>query len=65
MPRRDSERHWGPNVAKIPIAGGIGIVIGIGLMIGFLGSVPELRLWLFTALPLGIVLGIVIHFLRR
>ena len=65
MPRRDSERHWGPNVAKIPIAGGIGVIIAAGLMIGFLGSVPELRLWVFTALPVGIALGLLIHLMRR
>jgi hypothetical protein len=33
------EPHWGPRIEKIPIRGGIGAIIAIGLMIGFLAEV--------------------------
>jgi hypothetical protein len=43
------EPHWGPRIEKIPIRGGIGAIIAIGLMIGFLADVPETR---FIVMPL-------------
>ena len=59
------EPHWGPRIEKIPIRGGIGAIIAIGLMIGFLAEVPETRLWLFISVPLGLILGLILHLRHR
>ncbi len=58
------EPHWGPQIAKIPIKGWIGLVITIGMMIGILAEVPEARLWLFIAVPLGLIFALILHFAR-
>lgn len=59
------EPHWGPRIEKIPIRGGIGAIIAIGLMIGFLADVPETRLWLFVSVPLGLIFGIILYLRHR
>lgn len=59
------EPHWGPRIEKIPIRGGIGAIIAIGLMIGFLADVPETRLWLFVSVPLGLIFGIILYLHHR
>ncbi len=59
------EPHWGPRIEKIPIRGGIGAIIAIGLMIGFLADVPETRLWLFFSVPLGLIFGIILYLRHR
>ncbi|HYL95545.1 MAG TPA: hypothetical protein VET69_07045 [Terriglobales bacterium] len=55
------EPHWGPRIEKIPIRGGIGAIIAIGLMIDFLADVPETRLWLYISVPLGLIFGIILY----
>lgn len=59
------EPHWGPRIDKIPMGGAIGTIIGIGLMIGFLGSVPETRLWLYISVPIGIVVAMLLRWRNR
>ncbi len=59
------EPHWGPRIEKIPIRGGIGAIVAIGLMIGFLADVPETRLWLFVSVPLGLIFGIILYLRHR
>jgi hypothetical protein len=59
------EPHWGPRIEKIPIRGGIGAIIAIGLMIGFLADVPETRLWLYISVPLGLIFGIILYLRHR
>jgi hypothetical protein len=61
-PSQDSDPHWGPRIDKIPVAGAIGLVITVGIMIGFLAEVPETRLWLFISVPLGILFAVILHF---
>jgi len=48
------EPHWGPRIDKIPIKGWIGAVITIGMMVCIMAGVPQSRLWLFIAVPLGL-----------
>jgi hypothetical protein len=57
--------HWGPQIAKIPVSGFIGLVITVGLMLGFLFAVPQTRLWLYISVPVGIVVAVVLHFVGR
>ncbi|HJT00052.1 MAG TPA: hypothetical protein VJ756_13255 [Terriglobales bacterium] len=59
------EPHWGPRIEKIPIRGGIGAIIAMGLMIGFLAEVPETRLWLFISVPLGLIFGTILYLRHR
>jgi len=59
------EPHWGPRIEKIPIRGGIGAIIAIGLMIGLLADVPETRLWLFVSVPLGLIFGLIFYLRHR
>jgi hypothetical protein len=47
------------------MGGAIGAVIGVGLMIGLLGSVPETRLWLYVSVPLGLVIAVVLRWRNR
>lgn len=47
------------------MGGAIGTIIGIGLMIGFLGSVPETRLWLYISVPIGIVVAMLLRWRNR
>jgi hypothetical protein len=57
--------HWGPQIAKIPVSGAIGLIITVGLMLGFLMAVPETRLWLYISVPVGIGVAVVLHFVGR
>ena len=61
----DSGPHWGPQIAKIPVSGFIGLVVTIGLMIGFLFAVPQTRLWLYISVPIGIIVAVILHFAGR
>ena len=58
------EPHWGPRIDKIPIKGWIGAVITIGMMVCIMAGVPQSRLWLFIAVPLGLIFAVVLHFAK-
>lgn len=59
------EPHWGPRIEKIPIRGGIGAIVAIGLMIGFLAEVPATRLWLYISVPLGLIFALILYVRHR
>ncbi len=61
----DSGPSWGPQIAKIPVSGFIGLVVTIGLMIGFLVAVPQTRLWLYISVPIGVAVAVILHFAGR
>jgi hypothetical protein len=63
--KSESGPHWDPQIAKIPVSGFIGLVVTVGLMVGFLFVVPQTRLWLFVSLPIEIVVAIILHFVGR
>jgi hypothetical protein len=54
-----------PRIDKIYLKGGIGVVIAVGLMIGFLADVPETRLWFYVALPIGLVVAAILMWRHR
>ena len=45
--------------------GTIGLIITVGVIFGVLASVPEARLWIYISVPLGVIIGLLLHFLRR
>lgn len=61
----ESEPHWGPRIDKIPIKGFFGLLISIGVLISGLAALPAARLWLYISLPLGVIFGLVLHYLHR
>ncbi len=65
-PRDGSPRHWGPNTTNAyPVKGFIGLVVTVGVIVGLLVALPEARLWVYISVPMGIVFGLVLHYLRK
>ncbi len=64
--REDKAPHWGPNVTNVfPVKGAIGLIVTVGLIFGILAAVPVARLWIYISIPLGIAIGLLLHFLRK
>jgi hypothetical protein len=62
----NSQLHWGPKSQNaFPVKGTIGLIITVGLIFGVLASVPVARLWIYVSIPVGIMVALVLHFLRR
>ena len=60
------QTHWGPNTRDaFPVKGTIGLIITVGVIFGVLASVPEARLWIYISVPLGVIISLLLHFLRR
>lgn len=53
---------WGPNMSKIAFSGAAGLVFALGSIAILFVGVPPVRWFLALSLPLGIVVGIVLHF---
>jgi hypothetical protein len=64
--RPNSPLHWGPKSQNaFPVKGTIGLIITVGIIAGVLGALPAARLWIYISIPLGIVVALVLHFIRR
>ena len=62
-PREDSPGpSRGPNMSRISFSGGAGLVFALASMAIFFVALPEIRGFLALSLPLGIVVGTVLHF---
>jgi hypothetical protein len=48
-------------IAKIPVAGVMGLVFTVGMMAVFFAALPEVRLFLLLSLPLGALLGVALY----
>ncbi len=58
--------HWGPNISNAyPVKGFIGLVVTVGVIVGLLFALPEARLWVYISIPIGIIVGLILHFARR
>jgi hypothetical protein len=65
-PREDSPGpSWGPNMSKISFSGGAGLIFTLGSMAIFFVGVPPVRWFLALSLPLGIGVGLLLHFAHR
>ena len=53
------------DIAKIHIKGWVGLVFAIGVMALFLIAVPAIRWLFFLRVPLGVLIGVVLHFRHR
>lgn len=51
-----------PRINRISFKGGIGLITVVLLMIGFLVEVPATRLWIYIAIPVGVILAIYFHY---
>jgi hypothetical protein len=67
MPTREDSPgpSWGPNMSKISFSGAAGLIFTLGSMAIFFVGVPPVRWFLALSLPLGIVVGAVLHFAHR
>ncbi len=63
VPARDDERGgWGPNMSRISFSGAGGLIFTIGSMAIFFIGVPPVRWFFAVSLPLGIAVGLILHF---
>ncbi len=51
------DKHWGPNISSIPVAGVGGLIFAVGTALIFLVGIPALRLFLIGALVVGVFMG--------
>ena len=58
-------RHPGIRIDKISVAGGVGLVFTVGVMLMFLISLPEARWFFVLTLPAGLLVGLVLYLLHR
>ena len=67
MPTREDSPGpgWGPNMSKISFSGAAGLIFTLGSMAIFFVGVPPVRWFLALSLPLGIVVGAVLHYAHR
>jgi hypothetical protein len=65
LPDRDDARGgWGPNMSRISYSGMGGLIFTLASMAIFL-TLPQVRLFFYLSLPLGIAVAVVLHFVRR
>lgn len=65
-PREDSPGPTrGPNMSKISFSGGAGLLFTLASMAIFFVALPEVRWFLAVSLPLGIAVGVILHFAHR
>ncbi len=63
--KSNSRLHWGPKTQDaFPVKGAIGLIITLGVMLIVLIGVPQARLWLFISVPVGVVVALLLHFVR-
>ncbi len=43
----------------------MGLIITLGVMLIVLIGVPQARLWLFISVPVGVLVALLLHFVRR
>ncbi len=61
----NSRLHWGPKTQDaFPVKGAIGLIITFGVMLIVLIGVPQARLWLYISLPFGVIVALLLHFVR-
>ncbi len=61
----NSRPHWGPKTQDaFPVKGAIGLIITLGVMLIVLIGVPQARLWLFISVPVGILVALLLRFVR-
>ena len=60
--REDARAGWGPNMSRISYSGAAGLIFTLGSMAIFCVGGPPVRWFLALSLPLGIVVGTVLHF---
>ena len=67
MPAREDTPgpSWGPNMSKITFSGAGGLIFALGSRAIFFVALPEVRWFLALSLPLGIVVGTILHFAHR
>ncbi len=51
----------GSQISKIPVAGVIGAVFTVGIVLMFLAGVPEARLFALISVPLGVIVGVILY----
>lgn len=58
--------HPGITMHKIPVgANVVGLVFAIGVVAMILLALPEARSFFAMSLPIGVVIGIILRFIRR
>ena len=58
-------RHPGIRIDKISVAGVVGLVFTVGVMLMILISLPEARVFFALVLPAGLLVGLVLYLLHR
>ncbi len=58
--------HPGITMHKIPVGGDeMGVIFVIGVLVPMLIALPEIRNFVFSTLPIGIIIAVVLRLIHR